>query len=385
MARPGGALAVRHRAERDDLRRPRDHRRLEHLGVLARGHVRAALVARADLRPAWPPTGSTSTWATSSPDELLADPLYQKITAADDATDLLHDFGLSVDKPESAENTDRPYQWSFALDLGRTRLVMLDNRCNRVLTPGRREMLPAAGVGLVRRPGPRRLRPPGGRLVPAVADAAGDPPPGGLERAERRLGQAARGGRSPSGSAAPSTWSTGPRSPARSTRSTELFRRLGEGGEGAPGHRVGAGGAYAAPASISVLSGDVHHSYVARADLGPAVRTPVHQLTCSPIHNQVPAFMRPLMRFGWSRAGRAGDARPGPVGRGAEAGADLAPAGRPVLRQRGQHAAARRAAEAEMTIEGTNSDGELFEVATVRLQSRVNGLHRPRRRSRMAR
>ena len=117
-----------------------------------------------------------------------------------------------------------------------------------------------------------------------------------------------------------------------------------------------------------MLSGDVHHSYVARADLGPAVRTPVHQLTCSPIHNQVPAFMRPLMRFGWSRAGRAGDARPGPVGRRAETAADLAPAGRPVLRQRGQHAAARPAGDAEMTIEGTNADGDLFEVATVRLR-----------------
>ena len=50
-----------------------------------------------------------------------------------------------------------------------------------------------------------------------------------------------------------------------------------------------------------MLSGDVHHSYVARADLGPAVMTPVHQLTCSPLHNQVPGFMRPLMRFSWSR------------------------------------------------------------------------------------
>ena len=79
-----------------------------------------------------------------SPDELAADPLLAKITSGEDATSLLHDFGISVDKPASAENTDRPYQWSFALDVGRTRLVMLDNRCNRVLTPGRREMLPAA-------------------------------------------------------------------------------------------------------------------------------------------------------------------------------------------------------------------------------------------------
>src|SRR3954469_15289239 len=79
-----------------------------------------------------------------APDELLADPLYQKISTAQDATDLLHEFGLSVDNPQSSGNTDRPYPWSFALDVGRTRLVVLDNRCNRVLTPDRREMLPPA-------------------------------------------------------------------------------------------------------------------------------------------------------------------------------------------------------------------------------------------------
>ena len=150
---------------------------------------------------------------------------------------------------------------------------------------------------------------------------------------------------------------------------TELFRRLGEGGEGAPGHRVGAGGAYSAPASISVLSGDVHHSYVARADLGPAVTTPVHQLTCSPIHNQVPAFMRPLMRFGWSRLAAK-------TTRGLSRSAGVP---KPALTWRrlagpyfGNAVSTLRheARSAEMTIEGTNSDGELFEVATVRLQER---------------
>jgi hypothetical protein len=149
---------------------------------------------------------------------------------------------------------------------------------------------------------------------------------------------------------------------------TELFRRLGEGGPGAPGHRVGSGGAYAAPASISVLSGDVHHSYVARADLGPAVRTPVHQLTCSPIHNQVPAFMRPLMRFGWSRL----------AANTTRALARSAGAPKPALTWRrlagpyfGNAVSNLRLRDraAEMTIEGTNSDGELFEVATVRLNT----------------
>ena len=101
----------------------------------------------------------------------------------------------------------------------------------------------------------------------------------------------------------------------------ELFARVGQDGPGSGSARA----AYAAPASISVLSGDVHHSYVARADLGPDVRTPVHQLTCSPVHNQVPAVMRPLMRFGWSRLAAAVTRAAGPVRRAL---------GRPVVRWR---------------------------------------------------
>jgi hypothetical protein len=144
----------------------------------------------------------------------------------------------------------------------------------------------------------------------------------------------------------------------------ELFKRLGEGGEGAPGHRVGAGGAYAAPATISVLSGDVHHSYVARADFGVAMRTPVMQLTCSPVHNQVPAFMRPLMRFSWSRLaarGVRGLARTAGVRRPAWTWKRLAGPyfGNAVstLRTDGR--------VATVLVEGTDSDGGLFEVASV--------------------
>ena len=64
----------------------------------------------------------------------------------------------------------------------------------------------------------------------------------------------------------------------------------------------------AAPATVSVLSGDVHHSYAARVDLpGPgddpgAAASAVHQLTCSPVHNVVDWFIRPMFRLGWSRA-----------------------------------------------------------------------------------
>jgi hypothetical protein len=299
------------------------------------------------------------------PDEIAADPLFAKVSTVDDATDLLREFGHSVDEPSSTENTDRPYQWSFALDIGRTRIVLLDNRCNRVLTPGRREMLPAAewnwfvdqahGVyhHLVVGSSLPWLMPPAIHHVEAwnerIADSGRERPAALGEKIRRALDL--------------EHW-------AAFTRSFDalgqLFRRLGEGSPGAPGHRVGAGGAYEAPASISVLSGDVHHSYVARAELGPDVTTPVFQLTCSPIHNQVPAPMRPLMRLSWSRA----------AARAMRGLAKSAGVRRPALRWSrlagpyfGNAVSTLRhdGAQATVTVEGTAKDGNLFEVATVRL------------------
>jgi hypothetical protein len=53
------------------------------------------------------------------------------------------------------------------------------------------------------------------------------------------------------------------------------------------------------PATVSVLSGDVHHSYVARAEL-PDSTARVHQLVCSPVHNYVPWYVKPVFKLGWS-------------------------------------------------------------------------------------
>ncbi|GIF18599.1 hypothetical protein BJ973_008441 [Actinoplanes tereljensis] len=292
-----------------------------------------------------------------SPDELDADPLFAKVTAAGEATVLLHDFGRSVDG-ESGH-----YQWSFALDLGRTRLVMLDNRCNRVLTPGAREMLPAREWAwfvdqahgnydhLVVGSSLPWLMPPAIHHLEAwnekTADSSNERVAAYAEKIRRAFDL--------------EHWAAFGRSFAALG---ELFRRLGEGGDGAPTHRVGAGGAYAAPATISVLSGDVHHSYVARADFGEVMHTPVMQLTCSPVHNQVPAFMRPLMRFSWSRAaakGVRGLARSAGVRRPTwtwkrEAGPYFGNAVSS-LRLTGRTATVR--------VEGTEKGGTLFTVAEV--------------------
>ncbi|GID25736.1 alkaline phosphatase D family protein [Paractinoplanes brasiliensis] len=292
-----------------------------------------------------------------SPDELAADPLLAKVTTVDDATDLLHEFGRTVDSGE------QPYQWSYALDVGRTRVVMLDNRCSRVLTPDRREMLPAAEWNwfvdqahgeydhLVVGSSLPWLMPPAIHYLESWNESIA---------ASRRPWVAAYGEKLRRAFDL-EHWAAFGRS---FNALGELFRRLGEGGTGAPGHRVGAGGAYAAPASISVLSGDVHHSYVAEADFGTLMATPVMQLTCSPVHNQVPALMRPLMRFSWSRAAAQavrGIARSAGVRRPAWRWKRLAGPyfGNAIstLRLTGRKATVR--------VEGTDKDGNLFGVAEV--------------------
>jgi hypothetical protein len=61
------------------------------------------------------------------------------------------------------------------------------------------------------------------------------------------------------------------------------------------------------PASVTLLSGDVHHSYVAHVSLpaGISPGTSVCQLVCSPMHNLLPGKFRLLQRIITSRAGVA--------------------------------------------------------------------------------
>ncbi|SCL30105.1 PhoD-like phosphatase [Micromonospora nigra] len=336
---------------------------------------------RADMReqPWWAEritSGLASYWVYQhlgnlDPDEIAADPLYAKVTAAGDATSVLHEFGRRVDtEADLAHDTERwravQYQWSYSLDLGRTRLVMLDNRCSRVLEPTRRAMLPAGewawfldrahGVydHLVVGSSLPWLLPPGIHHVESWNEKLADsrrPWVAGLAEKLRRGIDLEH-------------W-------AAFRRSFEalgaLFARLGSGTPGAPDDRKGSGPAYPPPASISVLSGDVHHSYVARARFtDAAVRTPVHQLTCSPLHNQVPAGLRPLMRLGWS-AGPSGVTR---------ALARSAGVRRPSVRWRklagpyfGNAVATltHSGRASEVVIEGTTSDGHLREVARQQL------------------
>ncbi|MFB7651710.1 MULTISPECIES: alkaline phosphatase D family protein [unclassified Streptomyces] len=224
-----------------------------------------------------------------SPDELAADPLYAAVRETPDGTDALRDFAARADaEPASV-------RWSYRRDFGRTRLLMVDSRAARVLEEDSRTMLdPGEAAWLREQALDERdsydhlligtslpwLLP---HLVHDVEtwNAA-------MCGGERGARWAQRGERIRRG-ADLEHWSAFPSS------FDALADLIAEAGTG-PG----------APATISVLSGDVHHAYVAEPSW--AGRTPdarVAQLTCSPVHNSVPPSIRLGFRFGWSALARA--------------------------------------------------------------------------------
>ncbi|MER7774282.1 alkaline phosphatase D family protein [Streptomyces sp. NPDC096191] len=224
-----------------------------------------------------------------SPDELAADPLYAAVRETPDGTDALRDFAARADaEPASV-------RWSYRRDFGRTRLLMVDSRAGRVLEEDRRAMLDPGEAAWLReqvldeRDSYDHLLI--GTSLPwllphLVHDAeAWNAAMCGGERGAR---WAQRGERIRRG-ADLEHWSAFPSS------FDALADLIAEAGTG-PG----------APATISVLSGDVHHAYVAEPSwAGRAPDSRVAQLTCSPVHNSVPPSIRLGFRFGWSAPARA--------------------------------------------------------------------------------
>ena len=110
---------------------------------------------------------------------------------------------------------------------------------------------------------------------------------------------------SPRSCARNSTSSTGRRSRSRSGACATLLREVGAGEHGA------------APSTICVLSGDVHHAYLAEVGFpaGSGVESAVWQAVCSPFRNPLDSNERRVILAAWTRAAgarsRAGAQRAG--------------------------------------------------------------------------
>jgi hypothetical protein len=209
--------------------------------------------------------------------ERADDPLMRELLAADgDAGEILDEFASIADSHPERN------RWSYARDIGRVRLVVLDSRCGRVLTPGRRTVLDDAEWAwfdqLARGDGVDHLLI--GTSLPYLL-------PRGVHELEF-WNEAIADGR----------WGT------RGARVGERIRQAFDLEHWAAFHdsfdamatvleELSAGRRGPAPASVVFLSGDVHYSYLMRADTRAAVQhSAIYQAVCSPIRNPLPRMIR---------------------------------------------------------------------------------------------
>ena len=228
-------------------------------------------------------------WGNLPPDALDEDPVFQRVCAAGDGGDILADAAFKWDREVSG------VRWSYCRDIGRTRVVMIDSRAGRVLEPGGRSMVDAdewqwitehatggydhllIGTSLP------LIMAPGLHYLEAWNEAVCDGAWGGLAA---RVGEKIRQG------ADLEHW------PAFRDSFYAVCMLLRD---------VGAGKRGPAPASIVVLSGDVHHAYLAEVGFprGSGVSSCVWQATCSPFRNPLSTKERRGVKFGFTHAGRA--------------------------------------------------------------------------------
>ncbi len=221
-----------------------------------------------------------------SPAELGQDELWAQVRAADDAAALLGDFALRADRDGEG------VRWSYQRTLGRVRIVVIDSR-SRALDDGDRRMTDAAEWTWVT----ESVRGDWDHVV--LATSLPLLLAGGIHALEA-WNEAVCGG----------AWGkrfarTGER--VRRAADLEHWAAFGQSFTEFEQLLTGlATGAYGpAPASVTVISGDVHHSYLAAVDFPPgtAVRSAVYQAVCSPIHNLLPARLRRGQRVITSHAG----------------------------------------------------------------------------------
>ena len=225
-----------------------------------------------------------------SPQALDEDDLYRRVRGNVHATTELREFAADI------QTTGAGTRWSFCRDIDGTRVIFIDSRAGRVLEPGKRQIVDdeewewvlehaegdfdhvifASTVPLLLSPGFHHLE----AWSERVADGAWGGPMARLAERFRR-------------SVDFDHW-------ASFNRSFQAMRELLE--ELASGRRG------RAPASITVISGDVHHAYLVEVGLqngGAKAESSVYQAVCSPYRNPLDNKERRVIRIGFSRPFKA--------------------------------------------------------------------------------
>ncbi len=222
-----------------------------------------------------------------SPAELAKNELWQQVQEPGDHAALLGDFAVRADQPGN------DIQWSYRRTFGGVRVVVIDSRAGRQVEEGHRSVtserewqwvvesvsgdwdhvLLASSLPL--------LLPAGIHEMEAWNEAVcGGAWGRGLARAGERVRQELD----------LEHWAA---FSASFEKFEDLLTELATGTRGAP------------PATVTVIGGDIHHSYLAEVEFPPGTnpRSPVYQAVCSPIHNVLPEHYKRLHQLTTSRAG----------------------------------------------------------------------------------
>jgi hypothetical protein len=224
-----------------------------------------------------------------SPADLAKNELWQQMQEPGDHADVLGEFAVQADQRAP------DIQWSYRRTFGGVRIVVIDSRSGRVLEEGRRRMVGEAEWQWV------------------TESVAGDWNHVVLAASLPLL--------LPYGIHGLEAWNEAVCAGAwgrRLARTGERIRReldlehwaafgasFGQFEELLTGLATGARGR--PPASVTVLGGDIHHSYLAAVDFPPGTnpRSSVYQAVCSPFHNVLPDQFRRGQQLITSRPGGA--------------------------------------------------------------------------------
>jgi hypothetical protein len=219
-----------------------------------------------------------------SPEELADDEIWQRVAAHAesgeegevDLTEVLEAFAERVDRhPDS-------YRWSYARELGDSRLVVVDSRAARVLEPSRRSILDDAEMAWLDEQlhGEEEHLFIGTSLPFLISPGLHD-----FEAINEAMSSGAWG-----------RWLAEHGESVRRAIDLEHWAAFQEGFQAVMEMvaSVARGERGRPPGTITFLSGDVHHSFVTQVDpeaLGPGASRVV-QLVCSPIRNPMPRGIR---------------------------------------------------------------------------------------------